>query len=104
MPERQSKQACAFATDGETEMRLPRFVLGMLAALLAFALATYALTGAFWTTVLQTLVCAVLIQAGYFAVVVYLAFHGETKREGQPSSARDGVSSDDAEGEPAVHR
>ena len=85
-------------------MRLPRFVLGMLAALLAFALVTYILTGSLWATVLQTVVCAVLIQAGYFAVVVYLAFHGERKRKDQPSCSRDDVASEDADGEPAVHR
>jgi len=52
-------------------MALPRFVLGMLATLLAFAVATFLLTHSIWQTLLGTVVCAVLIQVGYFLFVLF---------------------------------
>jgi len=53
-------------------MRLPRFLLGMLAALLVFAVVTYILTGSFWSTLWQTVLCGLLIQFGYFLAIVFL--------------------------------
>jgi exopolysaccharide production repressor protein len=53
-------------------MSFPRFLMGMLGALAAFAIFTFAATQSLWTTVWQTLVCAVLIQIGYFGAVLVL--------------------------------
>ena len=53
-------------------MSFPRFLMGMLGALAAFAIFTFAATQSLWTTVWQTLVCAVLIQIGYFGAVLML--------------------------------
>ncbi|PDT49777.1 exopolysaccharide production repressor protein [Sinorhizobium fredii] len=52
-------------------MFAPRFVVSMFGALAAFAIATYFLTGSIASTALQTLLCAVLIQVGYFVAVLY---------------------------------
>ncbi|HEV7249472.1 MAG TPA: exopolysaccharide production repressor protein [Shinella sp.] len=62
-PETKSRDSLAYA---------PRFFLSMLLALVAFAVVTYLATGSFATTAIQTLVCAVLIQLGYFATMLYL--------------------------------
>ena len=53
-------------------MSFPRFLVGMLGALAAFAIFTFAASQSLWTTVWQTLVCAVLIQIGYFGAVLVL--------------------------------
>jgi exopolysaccharide production repressor protein len=50
----------------------PRFFVSMLFALVAFAVVTYFATGSIATTAIQTLVCAVLIQIGYFLTTLFL--------------------------------
>jgi len=86
-------------------MKLPRFVLGMLGVLLAFALITFYLSGAFWTTVLQTLVCAVLIQAGYFMVVLFLVSRNKAPQNDRaPLRERAEAAAEKPDGEPAPHR
>ncbi len=50
----------------------PRFFLSMAIALAAFATITYIGTGSLATTAIRTLVCAVLIQAGYFLTLLFL--------------------------------
>lgn len=52
-------------------MSLPRFVLGFLATLLAFAATSFFLTGSVWKTFLGTLLCALVIQVGYFLIVLF---------------------------------
>ncbi len=42
-------------------MPLPRFLFGMLAVLLVFAAERYLLIQSLWTTLILTLICAVLI-------------------------------------------
>lgn len=58
-------------------MSFPRFLIGMLSVLVVFALTTYSMTGSIVSTLLQTLVCAVLIQLGYFLVVLVLVARSE---------------------------
>ncbi len=56
----------------------------MLLALTAFAIAIYWLTGSVWTTVVQTLVCAVIIQVGYFVGVLFLVWRsGNVAEDGR---------------------
>ena len=73
-------------------MALPRFVLGMLATLLVFAAATFFLTHSIWKTLLGTLVCALVIQVGYFLVVLFFILRapkpGEGNRHASGTSAR----------------
>ncbi|MBP1861812.1 exopolysaccharide production repressor ExoX [Rhizobium herbae] len=53
-------------------MFAPRVFISMIGALSVFAIVTLILTGSVWTTAWQTLVCAVLLQAGYFVAVLVL--------------------------------
>jgi len=48
------------------------FFRGLIGVLLVFAITTYLITQSVWTTFLHTLVCAVLLQIGYFAAVLFL--------------------------------
>ncbi|MDR6817396.1 hypothetical protein J2X76_002569 [Neorhizobium sp. 2083] len=70
-------------------MYAPRVFICMTGTLIVFAVATYFMTGSLYTAFIQTLICAVLIQAGYFAAVLYLV-----RREKQMRDA--GVTSDAA--------
>jgi exopolysaccharide production repressor protein len=67
-------------------MSLPRFVLGMLGVLVVFAVATFAATQSLWATFLQTLLCAVLIQIGYFAAVLVMVWRSKDRKQGEARS------------------
>jgi exopolysaccharide production repressor protein len=43
----------------------------MIVVLVAFAVAAYLMSGSVLTAVIQTIICAVLIQAGYFVCILY---------------------------------
>lgn len=76
-------------------MFAPRFLVSMFGALAAFGVATYFLTGSLATAAVQTLICAVLIQVGYFIAVLFLVRkearerrkHSPTKLPGTPETA-----------------
>src|SRR5215470_4739928 len=55
-------------------MSLPVFLRGLVILLVAFAIATYVITGSAWTTFVDTVICAVLVQVGYFAVVLLMVW------------------------------
>ncbi len=48
------------------------FLRGLIIVLLAFAISTYLLTGSPWSTIVQTVICGILIQIGYFVAVMLL--------------------------------
>lgn len=50
------------------------FLRGMIGVLIVFAVTTYFTTHSLWATFVQTLVCAVLLQVGYFAAVLFLVW------------------------------
>ena len=56
------------------------FLRGYVGALLAFAMMTYVVTGSLWTTFVQTAICAVLIQIGYFAGIVFLVWRRRRRK------------------------
>lgn len=64
----------------------PRVFLSMLGALVVFAIATYAMNGSVWSTLLQTLLCAVLLQVGYFIGVVFLIW--KAARDGKRNAVK----------------
>lgn len=66
-------------------MSLPRFLLGMLGVLFVFAVATYFATQSVWTTLIQTLLCAVLIQIGYFAAVLFMVWRSKDRKQDEAS-------------------
>jgi exopolysaccharide production repressor protein len=50
------------------------FLRGLIIVLSIFAISAYVLTGSLWRALVQTLICAILIQIGYFLVVVLLVW------------------------------
>ncbi|MDX3927033.1 MAG: exopolysaccharide production repressor protein [Shinella sp.] len=66
-------------------MYAPRALASMIGALIVFAVATYFLTNSLFDTLIQTLICAVLLQVGYFAATLFLVW--KEARERRRSSA-----------------
>jgi exopolysaccharide production repressor protein len=64
-------------------MYAPRVFASMVGALIAFGIATYFLTHSLSRTVIETVICAVLIQLGYFAGVLYLSWKEAKARRAQ---------------------
>lgn len=50
----------------------PRALISMLAVLMVFAGVTYSLNGSIGTTIWQTILCAIILQVGYFVAVLVL--------------------------------
>jgi exopolysaccharide production repressor protein len=74
-------------------MSLPRFLFGMLGVLVVFAVATYAATQSIWTTFIQTLLCAVLIQLGYFAAVLFMVWRSKDRKKDEKHGHANSVQS-----------
>lgn len=53
-------------------MSFSLFLRGFLVAIAIFAVVTYILTQSFWTTAINTAICAVLIQIGYVVAVLWM--------------------------------
>ncbi|AYD02485.1 exopolysaccharide production repressor protein [Neorhizobium sp. NCHU2750] len=90
-------------------MYAPRVFVSMICTLTVFAVAAYVMTGSFLTAFLETILCAVILQVGYFIGIVYLvrreqqekdavhsadAVSGKSRPEVQP--ARDNITADAA--------
>lgn len=71
------------------------FLRGFIGVLIAFAVTTYFITQSVWTTVVQTLICAVVIQIGYFVAVLFMVWRAPAKEMGKDgaSGADKGVQS-----------
>jgi len=65
------------------------FLRGLVGVLLVFAITTYVMTQSVWTTLVQTLICAVLLQVGYFAAVLFLVWRSAEKPRHEESAAKD---------------
>ena len=65
----------------------PRVFISMIGALLVFGLATYGLTGSLSDTLIQTLICAVLLQVGYFVGVLFLVWKEARERRRETEAA-----------------
>ncbi len=63
------------------------FLRGFILVLAVFAVTTYAITGSLWTTLIQTVVCAVLIQVGYFAAVLFMVWRSPAKADAPQAEA-----------------
>ena len=68
-------------------MYAPRVFVSMLAVLVVFAISTYFMSGSLLSALIQTLICAVIIQTGYFIGVLYLV-HRE-KLHAEPRTPSD---------------
>jgi exopolysaccharide production repressor protein len=60
------------------------FLRGLIIVLLAFAISIYLLTGSLWGTFVQTLICGILIQIGYFVAVMLLVWRSVSKESVTP--------------------
>ncbi|WP_429817724.1 exopolysaccharide production repressor protein [Ensifer sp. B1-9] len=67
-------------------MYAPRVLASMLGALAVFAIVTYFLNGSLASTLLQTAICAVLMQVGYFLAVLYLVWKKTREKERQAAA------------------
>lgn len=61
-------------------MYAPRVFISMAGTLIVFAIATYFLTHSLSITLIETVICAVLLQMGYFAGVVFLVWKERNAR------------------------
>ncbi|MDH0615003.1 MULTISPECIES: exopolysaccharide production repressor protein [unclassified Agrobacterium] len=68
-------------------MYAPRVFFSMIGALLVFAVATYFIHGSFYTAFIQTLICAVILQVGYFIGILVLV--SREKRRMRETFSRD---------------
>lgn len=69
-------------------MYAPRVFVSMIGALLAFAVATYFLTQSLPMTLIETVICAILLQVGYFAGVLYLSWKETKARKARLSDGK----------------
>lgn len=78
-------------------MSFPLFLRGFVIVLVVFAVTTYLFTGSLWTTFIQTVICAVLIQVGYFGAVLFMVWRsaGPQKAEAQKSEPAPGLPSEE---------
>lgn len=56
------------------------FLRGLIGVLVVFAIVTYLMTHSLWTTFIQTAICGVLIQIGYFVAVLFLVWRSGSDR------------------------
>lgn len=76
----------------------PRVFFSMIGALLVFAIATYALGASLSATLVQTLICAVLLQVGYFAGVLFLVWKEARERRRKTDEAIRAATADPTSG------
>ena len=79
-------------------MSFSLFLRGLVGVLLVFAVTTYLITGSVWAAFIQTVICAVLVQVGYFAAVMFLVWRSgaaENKETTAQSEAAQGLAKDE---------
>ncbi|MDQ0458382.1 exopolysaccharide production repressor protein [Rhizobium paknamense] len=76
-------------------MKAPKVFFSMIGALVIFALITYYLTGSIGSTALKTVLCAVLIQVGYFCAMLYLVYRESQARKAKGRVMAAGVVRED---------
>ncbi|NGO54660.1 exopolysaccharide production repressor protein [Allomesorhizobium camelthorni] len=62
-------------------MSFPLFFRGLFGVLVLFAATTYCVKQSVWTTTIQTLTVAVLLQVGYFIGVLMIVWRSGTKAQ-----------------------
>ncbi|MCJ8517476.1 exopolysaccharide production repressor protein [Pseudorhizobium tarimense] len=89
-------------------MYAPRVFFSMICVLLVFAVAAFWQSGSLLTALLSTVVCAVLLQVGYFVGILYLVRQEKRHRSGaaepsHPQQAVDAHAADDIPADAARH-
>lgn len=77
-------------------MTLPKFVLGMVIVIVIVSIWSYLDAASWGTILLRGVICAVILQVGYFLVVLAMVVRGE------PKSAQAQDAAKPAAGTPAV--
>ena len=75
-------------------MSFTLFLRGFILVVAVFATTTYVITGSLWTTLIQTVICAVVIQIGYFAAVLFKVWRSRGKAD---AAFKDETAPDDDE-------
>lgn len=91
-----AKERVAPAAASGTAMSFLLFLRGLILVLLAFAISIYLLTGSLWSTFVQTVICGILIQIGYFFAVLLLVWRSGSKESKTPKSQ---IARDEPEGD-----
>lgn len=55
------------------------FLRGFIGALVVFAIVTYVATQSWWTTLVNTAICAVIIQVGYFVAILAMVWRSTAR-------------------------
>ncbi|NKJ40315.1 exopolysaccharide production repressor protein [Rhizobium sp. SG570] len=66
----------------------PHVLFAMFCLLLVFAVVTYVVSGSIITTFFRTVISSICLQAGYFAVVVYLVLRRVKERKAKLTQNR----------------
>lgn len=74
-------------------MYAPRVFVSMICALLVFAVATYSIHGSLYTAFIQTLLCLVIIQVGYFIGILVLVAREKRQMDESLGFTKDAASS-----------
>lgn len=77
-------------------MSFSLFLRGFLVAIAIFAVVTYVMTQSVATTAVNTLICAVLIQAGYAVAVLWMVARTKSPAATDPQDERSEASRPDA--------
>lgn len=78
------------------------FLRGLAGVLIVFAIANYVITQSLWTTLINTVICAVLIQVGYFIAVLFLVWRaGERGKHAENTPRAERVPIGNKEGKQA---
>ena len=80
-------------------MFAPRVFVSMVGALAAFAVATFFLTQSLSRTFVETIICAVLLQIGYFVGVLYLAWKAKKERRARLNEINSNASGASTQGD-----
>ncbi|MEI5681460.1 exopolysaccharide production repressor protein [Mesorhizobium sp. CCNWLW179-1] len=84
-------------------MSLLLFLRGLVGVLVVFAITTYVVTQSLWTTFIQTVICAILLQIGYFAAVLFMVWRsGGKNSRGAASRSDDSIQTAGPEEQPSA--
>ncbi len=62
-------------------MSFALFLRGFIGVLVVFAVVTYVATQSLWTTLINTVICAVIVQVGYFVAVLAMIWRSPSRRK-----------------------
>jgi exopolysaccharide production repressor protein len=95
-----NRRLCPGRVDGRLGMALPKFIIGMVFALAIVVVLSFLGGATLGTTLVRVIVCAIVIQLGYFLLVfAMVARNAPTQADKIRDAERELNSSEAAEGE-----